>query len=64
MRYPMTIDGQYHELLIGDPRGPTIDGLRPYQTCVLRVEAASNEAVEELMRAGFSFDDCRPASAD
>ena len=70
MQHNVTIDGQEHTLTDehaasshGVPVlvGPDGSALGPGDTCKLRVEAATDEALTALRGAGFGFDDCRPA---
>jgi hypothetical protein len=61
MQETITIDGQGCKLTDADGT-LTVDGRRPNQTCRLRLEFASDEAVAAMQEAGFEFDDCRPAA--
>lgn len=63
--YTVTIDGMEFLLsggdfpLLYDLSSPGEPGLAPDDTCRLRVEQGSDEALAVMAVAGFVFDDCR-----
>ncbi|MDE2469789.1 MAG: hypothetical protein KGL35_13885 [Bradyrhizobium sp.] len=66
--FDLTIDGVHFRLIDGvlsytSPYSAEEDRLyTPEDTCVLRVEAGGDDAIDALAEAGFQFDDCRPTA--